>query len=116
MQQENTEYVVFASQHSPATNFWTLRSNWQNPNNVLNPPSFLSSWEKSVALKLEMKNIFADQIVYSILQMKSCGAGCWSARLQEEDENRMLWARNIRLRVYEIKANKDFHNPVKMSI
>lgn len=40
------------------------------PNSVLNQLNFLPSWEKSVALKLEMKNISADQNVYSISQMK----------------------------------------------
>lgn len=42
-----------------------------------------------MALKLEMKNISADQIVYSISQMKNSRAGCWIAGLQEEYENRV---------------------------
>lgn len=58
-----------------------------------------------------MKNISADQIVYSISQMKNSRAGCWIAGLQEEYENRVRWARNIRLRGYEIKDNKNSHNP-----
>lgn len=56
----------------------------------MNSLSFLPTWEKSVALKLEMKNIFTYQIVYSISQMKNSRAGCWFARLQEEYENSAL--------------------------
>ena len=67
-------------------------------------------------LKLEMRNISADQIVYSISQMKYSGAGCWFARLEEEYQNRVLKARNIRLRGCEIKDNKNSHNPVQMNI
>lgn len=63
-----------------------------------------------------MKNVSADQIVYSTSEMKNSGAGCWFSKLQEESENRVLWARNIRLRGYEIQDNKTSHSPVKTSI
>lgn len=63
-----------------------------------------------------MKNVSADQIVYSTSEMKNSGAGCWFSKLQEEYENTVLWARNITLRGYEIQDNKTSHNPLKMSI
>lgn len=43
--------------------------------------------------------------------MKNSRAGWWLARLQEANVSRVLWARNRRLEVQEIKENKKLPQP-----